>query len=73
VRLVDFGWSIGSMSNLLPSSPAKLPLSTYSISMDLCISVDFWDTGSEAIGEDMHMFLKCFFATSGRIIVFQYH
>ncbi|KAL3895811.1 MAG: hypothetical protein SGCHY_004475 [Lobulomycetales sp.] len=69
VRLVDFGWSIGSMSNLNPSSPAKLPLSTYSISMDLCASVGFWDTGSEALGEDMHMFLKCFFSTAGRVIV----
>jgi len=69
VRVVDFGWSIGSMSNLYQNSPAKLPLSSYSISMDLCILVDFWDTGAEAIGEDCHMYLKCFFSTQGKLIV----
>jgi hypothetical protein len=62
-------WSIGVMSNFYNSSKVKLPCSAYSVSMDLAISVNFWDTGPEAIGEDMHMYLKCFFATQGKVIV----
>lgn len=37
--------------------------------MELAISVGFWDAGPEAIGEDMHMYLKCLFATRGHVIV----
>jgi hypothetical protein len=37
--------------------------------MSLAISVDFWDSGPEAIGEDMHMYLKCYFGTAGKVIV----
>ncbi|TPX33311.1 hypothetical protein SmJEL517_g03715 [Synchytrium microbalum] len=69
VRITDIMWSIGVMSNLYPGSPIKIPCSAYSISMDLCISVNFWDAGPEAIGEDMHMYLKSFFCTSGQLIV----
>ncbi|KAJ1563905.1 hypothetical protein HK096_010488 [Nowakowskiella sp. JEL0078] len=57
------------MSNLYASSPVKIPCSAYSVSMDLAISVNFWDAGPEAIGEDLHMYLKCFFATQGQVIV----
>ncbi|KAK9312344.1 hypothetical protein V1524DRAFT_439590 [Lipomyces starkeyi] len=35
--------------------------------MTLARYVDFWDTGREAIGEDLHMYLKCFFQTGGRL------
>jgi hypothetical protein len=69
VRVVDIFWSIGVMSNMYPSSSIKFPCSAYSISMDLCQSVCFWDAGPEAIGEDMHMYLKCFFSTGGRVII----
>lgn len=62
-------WSIGNMSNMYPSSPVKIPTSAYSVSMNLAISVNFWDCGPEAIGEDMHMYLKCYFSTQGRVIV----
>jgi hypothetical protein len=31
--------------------------------------VQFWDTNPESIGEDMHMYLKCFFATQGKLHV----
>ncbi|KAJ3385007.1 hypothetical protein HDU84_002499 [Entophlyctis sp. JEL0112] len=57
------------MSSMYNNSPIKFPCSAYSISMDLCISVNFWDTGPESIGEDMHMFLKCFFSTGGKVII----
>ncbi|KAL2917612.1 hypothetical protein HK105_202898 [Polyrhizophydium stewartii] len=69
VRITDMYWSIGVMSNLYPSSPVKIPCSAYSVSMELAISVGFWDTDPGSIGEDMHMYLKCFFSTGGRVIV----
>ncbi|KAJ3125139.1 hypothetical protein HK098_000570 [Nowakowskiella sp. JEL0407] len=69
VRVTDIFWSIGVMSNLYASSPVKIPCSAYSVSMELAISVNFWDAGPEAIGEDLHMYLKCFFATNGKVIV----
>ena len=37
--------------------------------MTLVERVGGWDTGPGAIGEDMHMYLKCFFALSGNINV----
>lgn len=69
VRVTDMFWSIGVMSNLYKNSPIKIPCSAYSLSMDLAVSVGFWDSGPEAIGEDMHMYLKCLFATKGHVIV----
>ena len=69
VRVFDLGWAVGIMSNLYQSSSIKVPCSSYSISMDLCIHVDFWDTTAEAMGEDCHMYLKCFYSTQGRVIV----
>jgi hypothetical protein len=62
-------WSMGVMSNMYPTSPIKIPSSAYSVSMNLAVGVKFWDAGPEAIGEDMHMYLKCFFNTQGRVIV----
>ncbi|KAJ3317636.1 hypothetical protein HDU76_001109, partial [Blyttiomyces sp. JEL0837] len=69
VRVTDMFWSIGVISNLYAASPVKIPCSAYSVSMDLAIAVNFWDAGPEAIGEDLHMYLKCFFHTEGRVIV----
>ncbi|KAK6095170.1 hypothetical protein MT418_004622 [Batrachochytrium dendrobatidis] len=69
VRVTDMFWSIGVISNLYPSSPVKIPCSAYSVSMDLAISIGFWDTDPGSIGEDMHMYLKCFFSTNGQLIV----
>jgi hypothetical protein len=54
---------------LFSFSPVKFPVSVYSVSLDLVISVGFWDTGPESIGEDMHMYLKCFFGTKGEMVV----
>ncbi|KAI9357260.1 glycosyl transferase family group 2-domain-containing protein [Zopfochytrium polystomum] len=69
VRCSDIMWSVAVMSNFYPSCPVRFPCSAYSVSMDLAASVGFWDTGSEAIGEDMHMYLKCYFATQGVVRV----
>lgn len=68
VRVTDMFWSIGVLSNLYHESTVKIPSSAYSVAMDLAIAVNFWDAGPEAIGEDMHMYLKCFFATDGKLI-----
>lgn len=53
--------SIGLMSNF--QLPVKFPCSVYSVAMLLAHKVNFWDAGPEAIGEDMHMALKCWTAT----------
>jgi hypothetical protein len=62
-------WSLAGISTLYPTSAIKIPTSAYSLSMELAISVDFWDTGPEAIGEDMHMFIKCFLSTDCQLKV----
>ena len=69
VRVADMLWSAGVMSNLYPSSPIKFPCSAYSLSLTLAHAVDYWDTDPTAMGEDMHMFLKCFFKTQGQLSV----
>ncbi|KAJ1554584.1 hypothetical protein HK405_004625 [Cladochytrium tenue] len=69
VRCADMLWSVAVMSNLFPSCPVRFPCSAYSLSMDLAVSVGFWDTEAEAMGEDMHMYLKCYFSTEGRVRV----
>jgi hypothetical protein len=62
-------WSLAGISTLYPTSTIKIPTSTYSLSMELATSVDFWDTGPEAIGEDLHMFIKCFLSTGCQLKV----
>lgn len=37
--------------------------------MELAAQVGFWDTGPDAIGEDMHMFVKSFLSTGGNLHV----
>jgi hypothetical protein len=39
------------------------------MSVKLAHSVDYWDTDAHSIGEDMHMYLKCFFSTQGHLKV----
>ncbi|RKP00797.1 hypothetical protein CXG81DRAFT_12802 [Caulochytrium protostelioides] len=69
VRTTDMLWSIGVLGNLYDSSPIKFPCSAYSATLALVRAVGGWDGGAEALGEDMHMMLKCFFATRGRVDV----
>jgi hypothetical protein len=35
--------------------------------LELIDRVGGWDTDPEAIGEDLHMYLKCFFALNGNL------
>ncbi|WPH00338.1 Hypothetical protein R9X50_00316300 [Acrodontium crateriforme] len=69
VRTADLIWSGAGISSLYPGSEIRIPTSVYSLPMSLVEQVGGWDTGPGAIGEDMHMYLKCFFALSGNINV----
>jgi hypothetical protein len=67
VRVADILWSAGGMSGLYRSSTIGPPTSVYSLSLELIDRVGGWDGDAEAIGEDLHMFIKCFFALNGNI------
>ncbi|KAK9371268.1 hypothetical protein V1509DRAFT_650873 [Lipomyces kononenkoae] len=67
VRCADMLWSAAGISMLYKSSQIVIPTSVYSITLPLARQVDFWDAGPGAIGEDLHMYLKCFFRTRGNI------
>ncbi|KAG2199980.1 hypothetical protein INT47_000330 [Mucor saturninus] len=65
VRMTDITWSAMVMSSLSNGRGLSFPCSTYSLSMVLAERVGYWDTDADAVGEDMHMMLKCFFKTDG--------
>ena len=50
----------------MPGFPISIPVSVYSLSIRLAEGVGGWDADANAIGEDMHMLLKCFFHTNGQ-------
>jgi hypothetical protein len=55
------------LSNLMKEDRVVFPQSTYSLSLQLAHEVGYWDP--DVIPEDWHMFLKCFYAASGRVEV----
>ncbi|KAI9137154.1 hypothetical protein BKA69DRAFT_1128483 [Paraphysoderma sedebokerense] len=63
VRLCDAMWSMVVMQNLSNIRGINFPISTYSLTLSLANLVHYWDTTPNAIGEDYHMYLKCFFLT----------
>ncbi|KAG2206766.1 hypothetical protein INT47_003708 [Mucor saturninus] len=65
VRMADITWAAMVMSNLSNSSGLCVPCSNYTLSFILAERVGYWDVDADAIGEDMHMWLKCFFKTDG--------
>lgn len=65
VRMTDITWAALVMANLSNSSGLCVPCSNYSLSFVLADRVGYWDVDADAIGEDMHMWLKCFFKTDG--------
>ncbi|RFN46966.1 glycosyl transferase gt-a type structural fold protein [Fusarium flagelliforme] len=67
VRVADILWGAAGMSGLYPGSSIAPPTSVYSLPLDLIDRVGGWDCGSEAIGEDLHMYIKCFFALNGNL------
>ncbi|KAF2173915.1 hypothetical protein M409DRAFT_62133 [Zasmidium cellare ATCC 36951] len=69
VRTADLMWAGAGLSSLYSGSSVCIPTSVYSLPMTLVEHVGGWDTDPGAIGEDMHMYLKCFFALSGNLKV----
>ncbi|KAI0176702.1 glycosyl transferase family group 2-domain-containing protein [Pestalotiopsis sp. NC0098] len=67
VRVADILWSAAGMSGLYHGSSIAPPTSVYSVPLVLADRVGGWDADSEAIGEDLHMYLKCFFAMNGNL------
>ncbi|RMY83698.1 hypothetical protein D0862_11627 [Hortaea werneckii] len=67
VRTTDMMWAGAGISNLGPSSTVSIPTSVYSLPLNLVRQVSGWDVDTGAIGEDLHMYLKCFFALSGQL------
>ncbi|TPX53532.1 hypothetical protein SeMB42_g00718 [Synchytrium endobioticum] len=65
VRVTDIMWSVMVMQNLSNMRGITFPCSTYSLSASLADRVGYWDPDFSAIGEDLHMYLKCFFKTNG--------
>ncbi|KIW30612.1 uncharacterized protein PV07_06345 [Cladophialophora immunda] len=70
VRIADLMWC-GAGLSCFTSKPTRstiaIPTAVYTLPLPLVCLAGGWDTGSEAIGEDMHMMLKCYFATNGRM------
>ncbi|OAP62472.1 hypothetical protein AYL99_04677 [Fonsecaea erecta] len=72
VRIADLMWC-GAGLSCFTSKPTRstvaIPTAVYTLPLPLICIAGGWDTGSEAIGEDMHMMLKCYFATNGRMLI----
>lgn len=69
VRTADLMWAGAGLSQLYLGSSVCIPTSVYSLPMALVEIVGGWDTDPGAIGEDLHMYVKCFFALSGNLRV----
>ncbi|KYK55560.1 hypothetical protein DCS_07523 [Drechmeria coniospora] len=67
VRVADILWCAAGISGLYRGSSIAPPTSVYSLPLELVDRVGGWDCGAEAIGEDLHMYLKCFFALNGNL------
>ncbi|KAK4085460.1 CAZyme family GT2 [Trichoderma aggressivum f. europaeum] len=67
VRVADVLWCAAGMSGLYKGSAIAPPTSVYSLPLVLVDRVGGWDCDSDAIGEDLHMFIKCFFALNGHL------
>lgn len=66
-RVYDILHSYAHMSNLWSYFDITFPLSNYTLSYNLIRSIGFWDTTPDAIGEDFHTTLKCFWKTKMNI------
>ncbi|GKZ67738.1 hypothetical protein AnigIFM50267_002226 [Aspergillus niger] len=68
VRCADLLWGFAGLSTMYPGTMLAIPTSVYSLPLSLAEKVGGWDSDPTAIGEDMHMLLKCYFETSGNLI-----
>ena len=67
VRSADIFWTGAGISTMCAGSTTNMPTSVYTLPLTLLEDVGGWDTDYDAIGEDMHMYLKCFFALNGNL------
>lgn len=67
VRVADILWAGCGLSGLYSGSSIAPPTSVYSVPMVLADRVGGWDCDADAIGEDLHMYIKCFFALNGNL------
>src|SRR4051794_36242588 len=72
VRVADLMWC-GTGLSCFQQNPGRsgvaIPTVVYTVTLPLVHLVQGWDTEPGAIGEDMHMMLKCYFATHGKLAV----
>ncbi|KAJ5737737.1 uncharacterized protein N7483_002862 [Penicillium malachiteum] len=68
VRCADLLWGFAGISTMYPGTMISIPTSVYSLPLSLAQKVGGWDSDPTAIGEDMHMLLKCYFETAGNVI-----
>ncbi|KAH1906659.1 hypothetical protein KXV57_005284 [Aspergillus fumigatus] len=68
VRCADLLWGFAGLSTIYPGTCISIPTSVYSLPLSLAERIGGWDSDSTAIGEDMHMMLKCYFETAGNVI-----
>lgn len=68
VRCADLLWGFAGVSAMYPGCSIVIPTSVYSLSLSLAEKVGGWDGDATAIGEDMHMLLKCYFETGGDVV-----
>jgi hypothetical protein len=67
IRSVTMMMGVLQLASLSNSYEESFPNSTYSASLYLVDSVNYWDP--DVISEDWHMFIKCFFQSRGRVTV----
>lgn len=68
VRCADLLWGFAGLSTMYPGTTISIPTSVYSLPLSLAEKVGGWDSDPTAIGEDMHMMLKCYFETAGNLL-----
>lgn len=65
VQAADLFWCAAGISGVYSGSWIMPPTSCYSLPLSLVRSVGYWDADPGAIGEDLHMYIKCFFHCKG--------
>ncbi|KAH8683206.1 glycosyl transferase family group 2-domain-containing protein [Tricladium varicosporioides] len=67
VRVADLMWAGAGLSGHYDTSSICPPTSVYSLPLCLVDHAGGWDAGDDSIGEDLHMYIKCFFSLNGNL------
>jgi len=70
VRMADLMWCGAGLScfqTVSRKDTVAIPTSVYTLTLPVVDLVKGWDTGPEAIGEDMHMMIKSYFLMNGKL------